>query len=71
VPLHALLGKPMHEMTPEETREFVAHLRALRTSPQSFNRSIGLDSTAKPKKAKAAKSASRIDEDLLAGEYGV
>jgi hypothetical protein len=59
-------------MTPEQVRDFVSHLRALRTSPQSFNRSLNLDSTAKPKKTKSAKSsASRIDEDLLAGEYGV
>jgi len=60
----------MHEMTLEETRAFVTHLRAVRTSPQSFAKAIGVDS--KPAKKKSAKpSASRIDEDLLAGEYGV
>jgi len=70
VPLHALLGKPLHEMTPEEVRDYVQHLRALRTSPQTFNKSLKLDST-EPKPKKAKKSASVIDADILAGEYGV
>lgn len=57
-------------MTPEEVRQYVAHLRALRTSSQSFNKSINLDAgPAKPKKPR--KSVSVIDADKLGDEYGV
>jgi len=60
----------MHAMTVDEQRAYVQHLRALRTSPQSFNKSLNLDG-GKPAKSKSTKSAPKINEDLLANEYGV
>jgi hypothetical protein len=54
-------------MTAEQQREYVQHLRALRTSPQTFNKALTLDT----KPAKVSKSTKpKINEDLLAGDYG-
>jgi hypothetical protein len=43
-PLLQLLGKPLHEMTPDEVRQHVARLQELRKSPQTFTAALKQES---------------------------
>ena len=58
----------MHDMTPDEQQQYVTHLRSLRTSAQSFSKSLNLGT--KPAK-KASKSEKTASLDILSAEYDV
>jgi len=58
----------MHDMTPDEQQQYVTHLRSLRTSAQSFSKSLNLGT--KPAK-KAPKSEKTASLDILSAEYDV
>src|SRR4051812_27718583 len=70
LPLHALLGTPMHEMSPEEQRAFVGHLLALHPPPQSYLKRFS-GGNEKTKKSATTRTPATKSVDLLAGEYGV
>jgi len=55
-------------MTPDEQQQYVTHLRSLRTSAQSFSKSLNLGT--KPAK-KAPKSEKTASLDILSAEYDV
>ncbi len=60
----------MHDMTADEQQQYVTHLRSLRTSAQSFSKSLNLG-TKPAKKASAAKSEKTASIDILSAEYDV
>jgi hypothetical protein len=68
LPLCALLGLPLHQMTADQKREYAAQLRACRTNPPTLAKA--LKDTSKPKKAKAS-SKPKIDVGAISDEYGV
>lgn len=69
MPLHALLGMPVHEMSPDELQKYVSHMRACRTSAPTLSASLRKGS--KPKKEpKVVKNPFKSQETLL-GEYDV
>lgn len=54
MPLHALLGLPLHEMTPDQLREYSDQLRAVRTNASTLAKAVRESGKAKTAKAKAA-----------------
>ena len=64
-PLTQLLGTPLHDLSPEELREFVAVCRTKRTSPQTFKAAIVEESDVIVKKVRKNKKAVDLT-DLLA-----
>jgi len=57
-------------MTPDEQQQYVTHLRSLRTSAQSFSKSLNLG-TKPAKKASTSKSEKIASIDILSAEYDV
>jgi ABC-type uncharacterized transport system ATPase subunit len=71
-PLNLLLDKPVDQMTAEEAREFVKHLRQVRKSPPVLNRQLDNElpeEMRKQTKPRKAKGAQKKREQELLDEY--
>jgi hypothetical protein len=72
-PVHALIQQPIDTMSPEQLRQFVSHLRTLRTSPPTFSKQLREEADseelaeAKPKRQGSKKSKSPVKN--LANDY--
>jgi hypothetical protein len=64
-PLTQLLGTPLHDLSPEELREFVAVCRTKRTSPQTFKAAIVEESDVLVKRVRKGKTKAVDLNDLL------
>src|ERR1019366_2753984 len=72
-PVHALLQLSVTDMSPEQLRTFVQHMRLLRTSPPTFSKTLRGEedseelseskATTKPRKAKSSKPKRDIAAD--------